>query len=104
MNTSTLATLADSSSLLLGLDRKISKVQAEPTSLVPLNPVPGHVSTLGETTREKRNIVFNDGGYQQSSDRFTSEYQFAALPVCDQFDTFGTSSRLVGRNPQIHKL
>ena len=104
MNTDTLATLADSSSLLLGLHRPLAKVQVEPSPLPLSNPVPGYVSGIGETTRERRNVTFSDAGRKQSDDRFASEHQFAALPICDQFDTFGSASRMDGRQPIMKKI
>lgn len=104
MNKETLSTIADSSNLLLGLERKMSKLQAEATPMQSFSPIPGNVSEFGETTREKRNVMFSDGGRGFSNARFESERQYVHVPVCDQFDTFGTSSRLVGRNPMIRKF
>lgn len=103
---SRLATLAESSNLLLGLDRKLTKTQEEPMQLPETNPIPGTLHGFGETTRAKRNVVFSDGGMQASQNRFYSEYHHVPAPVCDMRPTeevFGGSSRLVGRGPMLRR-
>ena len=105
MNTQdTIAKLAESSNLLLGLGRPLSKVETEPQPITQQSPVPGLVSPFGETTREKRNIVQGDAGYAYSAQRFASEVQFVPLPLCENNDIFGSSSRLIGRQPMMKKM
>jgi len=106
MNTQHLTSLADASNLLLGLDRKLTRVQQEPAALPAQNPIPGILHGFGETTRAKRNIVFSDGGSDFSNQRFASEYQFIPVPVCDPRDTtavLGMPSRLEGRAPIVRR-
>ena len=105
-----LATLADASSLLLGIDRKLTRVDEEPSALPAVNPIPAVYQVInsgyGETTRARRNVVFSDGGLQQSTDRIQSAYQYVPYPVCDGRPTaevLGTSSRLNGRSPMLRR-
>ncbi len=105
-----LATLADSSSLLLGIDRKLSRTQDEPSALPSASPVPAAYqpinSGFGETTRARRNVVFADGGFRQSTDRIESAYQYVPFPICDgrpTHDVLGNSSRLQGRSPMLRR-
>lgn len=109
MNTN-LATLAEASSLLLGLDRKLTRTQDEPFSLPTQSPIPATIqpinSGFGETTRQKRDVVFSDGGWSANQARIDSAYQYVSHPVCDIRSTpemFGDSSRLVGRSPMLRR-
>lgn len=103
---SNLATLADASSLLLGLDRKLTRVQVEPRSLPTSSPIPGTLGqTFGENTRGARLQVQPDAGYRSSTARFESEYQFVGMP-CDPRDAagvIGEASRLAGRAEMLRK-
>ena len=105
-----LATLTEASNLLLGLDRKLTKTQAEPSALPQLSPIPATIqvanSGFGETTRQKRNVLFSDAGWGANQARIDSAYQFVQHPVCDVRPTqemFGDSSRLVGRSPMLRR-
>jgi hypothetical protein len=93
--------IADSSSILRGLGRTLSKVQDPVPEIPEKNPVPGNVSRYAEVTRARRNVVFSDGGKAASDSRFESEKYPIPAP-CDMRDTdvvFGKSSRLIGRGP-----
>jgi hypothetical protein len=105
-----LATLADASSLLLGIDRKLTRVDEEPGALPAANPIPAAYqpinSGFGETTRARRNVVFSDGGFKQSTDRIESAHQYVPFPVCDgrpTIEVLGNSSRLQGRSPMLRR-
>jgi hypothetical protein len=95
-----LATLADASSLLLGIDRKLTKIQKEPESLPAQSPVPGTLlHGMGEVTRARRNVVWSDGGISEADKRFYSEFYPVAAP-CDSRlteEVLGTSARLLDR-------
>lgn len=98
------AALADASSLLLGIDRKLTKIEAECLALPSVNPIPGRYAGLGEITRMKRMAQFQDGGRSHSDDRFESEWRPIQGTVCDPRDTTGIAgepSRLQGRSPMI---
>jgi hypothetical protein len=101
-----LATLADASSLLLGLDRKNSRVQSEPGSLPLANPIPGQVDqTYGEITRAHRIQVQPDAGWSFASRRFESEFLFAP-PPCDPRDSegvLGSQARMTGRAEMMRR-
>jgi hypothetical protein len=98
------ASLADASSLLLGIDRKLSKIESEPQALPPANPLPAQYAGLGDVTRVKRMVQFQDGGRSLSDERFESEWRPIQGTVCDPRDTvgiMGEPSRLQGRAPMI---
>lgn len=109
MNTdpSNLATLADSSSLLLGLGRPLSKLPSEPPPLPTMSPVAAAFldANNSEVTRMQKNQAWWDSGWAFSSQRFASEqHPGPASIVCDGRPTdviFGSSSRLDGRSPAI---
>lgn len=110
MDTLNLAPIAEASNILLGLDRKLSKVQEEPKALPLQSPIVGVVqdinSGFGETTRQRRNVVFSDGGWNNTQKWFDSTYQYIQGPVCDARPTdemFGGSSRLDGRSPMLRR-
>lgn len=97
------AQLAEASNLLLGVDRKISKIQDEPKSLPVENPVPAAFVGLGEVTRVRKTVQFRDAGEQYAKARMDSEwYPNIGSPVCDLREVPGLlndPSRLIGRGP-----
>lgn len=100
--TSELATLAESSNLLLGITRPLSKLAREAEPLPQTSPIPSRVSGFGSETRLKRYVSMSDSGYADSSKRFYSEYYHLPAPICDTRPTeemFGAPSRLNGRAP-----
>lgn len=103
---SQLASIADASSLLLGLDRKLARVHAEPPALPLVTPNPGPLSSMGEVTRVKNSVAFADAGMGFANERFQSEFHYVPAPICDERPTegvHGTSSRLIGRAPMLRK-
>ena len=107
---STLATLAESSNLLLGIDRKLSRTQEEATPLPSQSPIPNMIQPVnsghGETTRLRRNAVFHDARFDAHKKRMESSYQFIPGVVCDGRPTeqvVGGSSRLVGRAQMLRR-
>jgi hypothetical protein len=105
-----LASLAEASSLLLGIDRKLTRIQEEPSALPTVNPIPAAFNAVnsgfGETTRARRHVVFSDGGFQQSTERIESAHQYVAHPICDGRPTtgvLGSPSRMEGRAPMLRR-
>jgi len=99
-----LATLADSSSLLLGLGRPLSEADHGAPPIPRENPVPGILSGFGESTRFDKNVTWFDSGMSYSTERFQSEMYPIQAPMCDGRNTtqiFGSSSRLDGRGPML---
>lgn len=102
MNNPLGASLAEASNLLLGLDRKLTRIQNEPSPLPVQNPVPAKYIGMGEVTRVRKTVQFKDGGEGYSNERFQSEWYPIQAPVCDTRDTsgvLGDASRLIGRGP-----
>lgn len=106
----TLATIAESSNLLLGIDRKLSRDHQEATPLPQQSPIPNMIhpinSGFGETTRLRRNAVFHDARYDAQKNRMESSHQFIPGVVCDGRPTeqvLGGSSRLVGRAQMLRR-
>ena len=100
------ASLADASSLLLGLNRPLTKIETEPTSLPMKNPVPAQFVDYGEITRAKKSVAIKDGGRGFADDRFASEVYPIPAPLCDHrttVDIFGDPSRYMGRAPMLQK-
>ena len=61
--------------------------------------------SLNVGTREKRNVIPSDAGFQASENRFQSELHFIP-PPCDIRETmaiFGSASRLIGRSEMLRK-
>lgn len=107
---SRLATIAEASNLLLGLDRKLTRIQEEPAALPQESPIPMAFqavnSGFGETTRQKRYVVFSDGGDRYSKARIESAWHPVEAPICDTRPTsqvLGESSRLDGRSPMLRR-
>lgn len=101
-----LSTLVESSNLLLGIERPLSKL-GKPVEPLPMNsPLTGRLGGMGDTTRMKRYVAQSDSGYGDSSRRFWSEWYPLAAPYCDTRDNggvLGEASRLIGRDPVVKK-
>lgn len=102
MGYSLAANLTEASNLLLGIDRKLTKIQTEPSPLPKTNPVPPAYIGLGAVTRVRKTVQFRDGGAGYANERLHSEFYHIQAPVCDLRDTpgiMGDPSRLIGRGP-----
>lgn len=100
------AALADASALLLGMDRKLTRVQSEPVPLPLANPLPAKYVGMGDVTRVRKTVQFADGGLGYNNERLQSEWYPIQAPVCDLRDTpgvLGDSSRLIGRAPLLRR-
>jgi hypothetical protein len=97
------SSLVDASTLLLGYNRPLSKVQNEAPPLPLANPLPAKYVGLGEVTNSK-NGRLPDAGLKFANERFYSEVYPVPAPICDMRDTngvLGDPSRLTGRGPMM---
>lgn len=97
--------LVDASNQLNNLDRPLSKMTAQPSSMPSISSVPGRMGQYGEVTRAHRSVAFSDAGMAFNTGRLESEVYPIPAPLCDlrgTFQVFGEPSRYDGRDPAIH--
>lgn len=93
-----LVTLVDSSNHLRNMQRKLSLVQRQSTSVPQLNPLPPVIDDrMGFTFTKVRKSMAPPHAFN----KFRSEVYPVAKPPVHQF-VVGSNSRLQGRDPVVH--
>lgn len=88
----------DSSNLILGIGRKLSKAQEEPSMLPSKSPVPSIMPFRIEGPSRKDSRLTR--GSDHSLSRFQSEWYPLPAPFCDprpSMDLVGDPTRITGR-------